>query len=99
VSGGKRGVTAPQEGTRRATALVAAWTSRVALSACGPRPRSPPPFPTLRPSSRERELAAVKVAPGDIDLLAAEAEVDKKQAERRLRECGGSLVEALKSYL
>jgi NACalpha-BTF3-like transcription factor len=39
------------------------------------------------------------VAPADIDLLAAEAEVDKKQAERRLRECGGSLVEALKSYL
>jgi NACalpha-BTF3-like transcription factor len=39
------------------------------------------------------------VAPADIDLLAAEAEVDKKAAERRLRECGGSLVEALKSYL
>ena len=51
------------------------------------------------PPRRERELAAVKVDAADVDLLAAEAEVDKKQAERRLRECGGSLVEALKSYL
>ncbi len=62
--------------------------------------RHPPtPNPQPHPPLRERELAAVKVSPTDIDLLAAEAEVDKKQAERRLRECGGSLVAALKSYL
>jgi NACalpha-BTF3-like transcription factor len=39
------------------------------------------------------------VTQGDIDVIAAEAEVDKKLAERRLREQDGSLVEALKSFL
>lgn len=68
------------------------------------RPKEPPPIfplapPPTAPRHRERELAAVKVAPGDVDLLAAEAEVDKKAAERRLREHGGDLVAALKSYL
>lgn len=48
---------------------------------------------------RERELAAVKVTQADIDVIAAEAEVDKKLAERRLREHIGSLAEALKSFL
>ena len=48
---------------------------------------------------RERELAAVKVAAADIDVIATEAEVDKKLAERRLREHGGDLLEALKSFL
>eukprot|EP00878_Enallax_costatus_P004447 GHUV01004687.1.p1 GENE.GHUV01004687.1~~GHUV01004687.1.p1 ORF type:complete len:113 (+),score=45.50 GHUV01004687.1:171-509(+) len=48
---------------------------------------------------RERELAAVKVAAADIDVIATEAEVDKKLAERRLREHGGNLLEALKSFL
>lgn len=48
---------------------------------------------------RERELAAVKVTQGDIDVIASEAEVDKKLAERRLREHNGNLVEALKSFL
>lgn len=48
---------------------------------------------------RERELAAVKVAQADIDVIVCEAEVDKKLAERRLREHNGSLVEALKSFL
>jgi NACalpha-BTF3-like transcription factor len=48
---------------------------------------------------RERELAAVKVTQADIDVIASEAEVDKKLAERRLREHNGSLAEALKSFL
>ncbi|KAF8072939.1 Hypk [Scenedesmus sp. PABB004] len=48
---------------------------------------------------REKELAAVKVTAADIDVVAAEAEVDRKLAERRLREHGGNLVEALKSWL
>lgn len=48
---------------------------------------------------REKELAAVKVTQADIDVIATEAEVDKKMAERRLREHSGSLVEALKSFM
>lgn len=48
---------------------------------------------------RDKELAAVKVTAADIDVVAAEAEVDKKLAERRLREHGGNLLEALKSFL
>lgn len=47
----------------------------------------------------ERKLAAVKVVQEDIDALAVEAEVDKKAAERRLREHDGNLVAALKSYM
>jgi NACalpha-BTF3-like transcription factor len=35
----------------------------------------------------------------DVDVIALEAEVDKKAAERRLREHGGDLAAALKSYL
>lgn len=48
---------------------------------------------------REKELAAVKVAEDDVALVAAEFELDKKAADRRLRECGGDVVAALKSYL
>lgn len=48
---------------------------------------------------REKELAAVKVTQADIDVIASEAEVDKKLAERRLREHDGILVNALKSFL
>eukprot|EP00882_Tetradesmus_deserticola_P010541 GHRQ01011134.1.p3 GENE.GHRQ01011134.1~~GHRQ01011134.1.p3 ORF type:complete len:111 (+),score=41.37 GHRQ01011134.1:316-648(+) len=48
---------------------------------------------------REKELAAVKVTQADIDVIATEAEVDKKLAERRLREHNGSLLEALRSFL
>lgn len=48
---------------------------------------------------RDKELAAVKVTAADIEVIAAEAEVDKKLAERRLREHGGNLLEALKSFL
>lgn len=38
---------------------------------------------------RDRELAAVKVAQEDIELLVAEFELDKKAAERKLRENKG----------
>jgi NACalpha-BTF3-like transcription factor len=48
---------------------------------------------------REKELAAVKVSQADIDVIATEAEVDKKTAERRLREHNGSLIDALRSFL
>ncbi len=40
---------------------------------------------------------AIKAA--DVEVLAMEFELDKKVAERRLRESGGSLYQALKSYL
>eukprot|EP00879_Flechtneria_rotunda_P003227 GHRR01003450.1.p2 GENE.GHRR01003450.1~~GHRR01003450.1.p2 ORF type:complete len:112 (+),score=33.45 GHRR01003450.1:199-534(+) len=48
---------------------------------------------------KEKELAAVKVTQADIDAIATEAEVDKKLAERRLREHNGNLREAFKSFL
>jgi hypothetical protein len=48
---------------------------------------------------RERELAAVKVSPGDVSLIATEMEVDAKVAERRLREAGGDVRAALTSFL
>jgi NACalpha-BTF3-like transcription factor len=34
----------------------------------------------------------------DVDVIATEMEVDKKLAERRLREHGGDLAAALKSF-
>lgn len=48
---------------------------------------------------RERELASVKISQDDVDVLAAEFEVDKKVAERRLREHQGVLKAALQSFL
>lgn len=51
------------------------------------------------PPRREKELAAVVIKAADVEVLATEFELDKKVAERRLREHGGSLYEALKSYL
>jgi NACalpha-BTF3-like transcription factor len=39
------------------------------------------------------------VSADDVKVLATEAEVDAKAAERRLRECGGDLEAALASYL
>eukprot|EP00803_Ostreobium_quekettii_P010885 evm.model.scf_2240.2 EVM.evm.TU.scf_2240.2 scf_2240:8489-8824(-) len=48
---------------------------------------------------RERELAAVKIKGEHVELIACEFEIDKKVAERRLRECGGDVVAALKSFL
>lgn len=47
--------------------------------------------------SRERELAAVKVESGDVELIAAEFEIEKKAAERHLREAGGDVKAALRS--
>uniref|UniRef100_A0A7S0YQP6 Nascent polypeptide-associated complex subunit alpha-like UBA domain-containing protein n=1 Tax=Polytomella parva TaxID=51329 RepID=A0A7S0YQP6_9CHLO len=48
---------------------------------------------------REKELASVVIHKADIDVIANEFEIDKKQAERRLRECNGNLRKALESYL
>jgi len=47
----------------------------------------------------ERELAAVKIDKGDVAVLAEQVEADAKAAERRLREHGGDLAAALRSYL
>ena len=48
---------------------------------------------------REKELAAVKINKEDVDVIANEFEMDKKAAERRLRENGGDLEKALQSLL
>eukprot|EP00897_Mesotaenium_endlicherianum_P006448 jgi/Mesen1/5831/ME000297S05024 len=48
---------------------------------------------------REKELAAVKINAGDVDIIAAELEVDKKLAERTLREHKGDVVVAIRSFL
>mmetsp|Transcript_14427 Transcript_14427/g.31230 ORF Transcript_14427/g.31230 Transcript_14427/m.31230 type:complete len:118 (+) Transcript_14427:74-427(+) len=48
---------------------------------------------------REKELAAIKINKEDIDVVAAEFEIDKKVAERHLRERQGSLIETLKALL
>ena len=47
----------------------------------------------------ERELAGVKVPKEAVEALASEFELDKKAAERRLRECKGDLRAAIESYL
>lgn len=67
-----------------------------------PDRRPPPPKKQQhhhRNDNSERELAAVKIAKEDVEVLAEQVEVDAKAAERRLRECGGDLGRALKSYL
>ena len=49
---------------------------------------------------REKELAAVKLNdPADVDLVASELELDKKVAERRLREHGGDVLQALRTFV
>ncbi len=48
---------------------------------------------------RERELAAVKVQADDINTIALEFELDKRSAERRLREHNGDVVATLKALL
>eukprot|EP00898_Chlorokybus_atmophyticus_P004335 jgi/Chlat1/4902/Chrsp31S04914 len=48
---------------------------------------------------REKELAAVKINQADVDLIATEMELDKKVAERTLREHKGDTVAALRSLL
>ncbi len=60
---------------------------------------APPPPPPLNPNNSERELASVKISKDDVEVLAEQVEVDAKAAERRLRECGGDLARALRSYL
>lgn len=65
-------------------------------------PHSPTPRTTtpLNAPCSEKELAAVKVAKEDIDVLAAECECkDRKAAERALRLAGGDLRRALQAYL
>ncbi|MEW5302781.1 MAG: hypothetical protein WDW38_004105 [Sanguina aurantia] len=48
---------------------------------------------------REKELAGVKCSREDVDVIVLECEVDKKAAERRLREHNGNLTAALQSFL
>ncbi|EYU29667.1 hypothetical protein ABFS82_07G005400 [Erythranthe guttata] len=48
---------------------------------------------------REKELAAVKINAADIDIIASELELDKKVAERTLREHKGDAVAAIRSLL
>lgn len=48
---------------------------------------------------REKELAAVKVAPQDIDFLVLEFELDKRKAERALREHKGDVRETVLSLV
>jgi NACalpha-BTF3-like transcription factor len=50
--------------------------------------------------AREKELAAVKLNdPADVELVAAELELEKKVAERRLREHGGDVLQALRTFV
>ena len=43
-------------------------------------------------AERERALAAVKVASGDVDVVASEFELKKSEADRVLREAGGTQI-------
>ncbi|KAG6398636.1 hypothetical protein SASPL_140103 [Salvia splendens] len=47
----------------------------------------------------EKELAAVKINAGDVDIIANELELDKKVAERTLREHKGDAVASIRSLL
>ena len=49
--------------------------------------------------SRDKELAAVKLKKEDIELIMKEYEVERKLADRRLREHSGNLRAALESFL
>ena len=46
-------------------------------------------------AAREKELSLVKVKREDIDLIISEMEVSQYVAERKLREAGGDVVQAL----
>ncbi|CAH9097699.1 unnamed protein product [Cuscuta europaea] len=48
---------------------------------------------------REKELAAVKIDAAHIDIIANELEVDKKFAERTLREHKGDVIAAIRHLL
>lgn len=67
---------------------------------------SPTAFPSVKIQAvtakvvfRDKELAAVKLKKEDIDLIMTEYEVERKLAERRLREHSGNLRAALESFL
>ncbi|KAI3973000.1 hypothetical protein MKX01_019658 [Papaver californicum] len=48
---------------------------------------------------KEKELASVKINAGDVDIIANELEIDKKVAERTLREHKGDAVAAIRHLL
>ena len=48
---------------------------------------------------KDKELAAVKVNQEDIDVIATEFELDRKTAERRLREAKGDVKMALETLI
>ncbi|KAL5209947.1 hypothetical protein ABZP36_005570 [Zizania latifolia] len=48
---------------------------------------------------RSKELAAVKINPADVEIIANELELDKKIAERTLREHKGDAVAAVRFLL
>ena len=48
---------------------------------------------------RERELAAVSITKEDVELIVQEMELDKKIAERKLREANGDVVVALRAIV
>ncbi|KAJ7542309.1 hypothetical protein O6H91_10G100700 [Diphasiastrum complanatum] len=48
---------------------------------------------------KDKELAAVKINQADVDVIANELELDKKIAERMLREHKGDAVAAIRSFL
>ena len=62
----------------------------------------PHEYPCQGPSlqcHRNKELLAVKIQKEDVDIITQEYEVDRKLAERRLREHSGNLKDALVSFL
>lgn len=48
---------------------------------------------------REKALAAVKVSKEDVELVAQEMELTTQQADRKLREAGGNVVECLNALV
>lgn len=56
-------------------------------------------FSTFCSFCREKELAAVKINPEHVDIIANELELDKKVAERTLREHKGDPVAAIRALL
>lgn len=48
---------------------------------------------------REKELAGVKIAAENVAVIVQEFEIDKKRAERVLREAGGDLKQALQHMI
>ena len=49
--------------------------------------------------NRNKELASVKINAADVELIVTEIEVDLKAADRRLREHGGNVSSALRSFI